>query len=192
MNWKPTFDEKEVEDEISLSQRMRNVKDYFLIEFVAVPQEFDIGSYLTLREHIGQFNDAPVDLTTIKKIMDGIRYSPVCSLLHNALLPPETGLYVLSILDELNLVIRSIPNPLRSAWSRSDYKNMIGRITESKQRRYRIHIGGQDAEKVNLVIVNLFPMLQKHVLDEAAKISKSLEKYQKEVDDNIKKIGKLD
>ena len=61
------------------------IKEYFMVEFVAIPPDFDINNYLTLREQVGQFDNKDVILNQVKKIADAIKFSPVTSLLNNSL-----------------------------------------------------------------------------------------------------------
>lgn len=165
------------------------VKEYMLVEFVAVPPDFDINNYLTLREHVGQFDNKEIVLSQVKKIADAVRFTPVTSLLNNALLDPKVGMYLLSIFDELGLILKSIPNPLRK--SAIDYKTFLDSYSNDLKKQYPIHIRGQEAQKVNIVIVNLFPMMNQHVIDEAMEIAQNLQKYQNEVNQKMKKVGNL-
>jgi hypothetical protein len=165
------------------------VENYFMIEFVAVPPDFDIGNYLTLREHVGVFEHEDVVLDQVKKIADSVKFTPVTCLLNNALLDPRVGMFLLSIFNELGLILNSIPNPLRK--SMENYKEFLDRYSNNTKQKYSTYIRGQEAKTINIVIVNLFPMMNQHVIDEAMKIAKKLQKYQAEVDEKIASIGKL-
>ena len=166
------------------------VKDYFLVEFVAIPPDFDIGSFLTLREHVGLFENDQVQLNLIKKIVEGVKYSPVTSLLNNALLTPITGMFLLSVLDELGLIVKAIPNPIRR--SQESYKDFIKRYYSRHKENYPVFIRGQDVKRVNLIIINLFQILDQHIIDSTVKIATEIQKHQLEVQKKIKEIGKLD
>jgi hypothetical protein len=166
------------------------VENYFLVEFVSVPPNFDISNFLTLREQVGQFDINQVELNQIKKIADAIKFSPVVSLLNNALLNPVAGFYLLSVLDELGLVVKSITNPLRK--SGEEYKRFIKRYNENSKEGYLTYIRGQETKRVNIIIINLFQMMNQNVIDESLKIANDLQKYQIEVDKKLKEIGNLD
>ena len=166
------------------------INEYFMVEFVAVPPDFDINNYLTSREQVGQFDNESVMLSQVKKIADAIKFSPVTSLLNNALLDPKVGMYLLSIFDELGLILKSIPNPLRR--STRSYKDFLKSYSNNRERRHPTHIRGQEAKLVNIVIVNLFPMMNQQVIDESMNIAKNLQEYQSDVDKKMKGIGKLD
>jgi len=166
------------------------VENYFLVEFVSVPPDFDIGNFLTLREQVGQFDIKGVELNQIKKIADAIRFSPVTSLLNNALLNPVVGFYLLSILDELGLIVKTISNPLRK--SMEEYKDFVKKYNRNMREGYLTYIRGQEAKRVNIVIVNLFQMMNQNVIDESLKIANDIHEYQNKINKKFKEIGRLD
>jgi len=175
------------EDRRELSLRVEN---YFMVEFVAIPPDFDICKHLTLREHVGLFDNNKIQLNKIKIIAESIKHSPVLCLLNNALLDQTAGIYLLSILSELGLVVTTIENPLRK--SMENYKSFLKRYSENKNQGYLTHIRGQDVTRVNIVIINIFPMMSQKVIDEAMDIATKLQKYQHAVNKKIDKISRLD
>lgn len=166
------------------------VKNYTMIEFVAIPPDFDISNYLTLREQAGIFECKGIELDQVKKIAEAIKFSPVLALMNNALLKPEIGIYLLSVLNELGLVLNSIPNPLRL--DRQDYKSFIDRYYENSKHRHSTYIRGQDIIHLNIILVNIFPMMDESIINEALDIANKLQEYQTEVNEKLKKISIID
>lgn len=190
MNRKENTDNMNLDNPNDAAELSIYLKEYFMVEFVAVPPDFDINNYLTLREQVGQFDNEKIMLSQVKKIADAIKFSPVTSLLNNALLDPRVGMYLLSILDELGLILKSIPNPLRRG--SIDYKTFLDRYSNNQEAQRPTHIRGQEAERVNIVIINLFPMMNQQVINEAMDIAHKLQEYQTEVDKKMKGAKNLD
>jgi hypothetical protein len=166
------------------------VHNYLFVEFVAVPPDFDIDIHLTLRENVGLFDNDKVRLGIIEKIVEGIKHSPVVNMMNNALLDPITGVYLLSILDELGLIVRSIPNPIRQ--SQEDYKDFVRRHTKRMKEGYLTFVRGQEVQRINLIIINVYQLINQHVVDETIKIANQIQKEQVDIQKRIKKIGKID
>jgi len=173
-----TYDREEV-----VNSRIDN---YFTVEFVAIPPDFDISNYLSLREQAGIFGDLKnVNLDQVRKIADGAKFSPVFSVLNNAQLSVESCLYFLYVVNELGLVVKSIHNPIRK--SSSSYKGFLSWHNESKGNH--MYISGQAVKRINIIIINIFPLMNQDVIDEAMGIAANLQEYQKEVDNNLKKVS---
>ena len=191
---------KRKEEEKSMNMNLDNendyrelstyVKDYFFVEFVAIPPDFDIGSFLTLREHVGIFENDKVQLSLIQKIVEGIKYSPVTSLLNNALLSPITGLFLLSVLEDLGLIVKTIPNPIRKG--KESYGDFLKRHYNRYKKNDSTFVRGQDVKRVNLVIINLFQLFDQNIVDSTIKIAQKIQEQQIELEERRKKIGKLD
>lgn len=164
----------------------RRIENYFSIEFVAIPPDFDIVNFLSLREQAGIFKFKKVDLGQVKKIAMGVQHSPVFAVMNNTALSPSSCMYFLSIVNELGLVLKSIHNPMRKA--ASDYMDFIEHYEEGRGA----YIRGQEVDRLNFIIVNMFPMMAGDVIDESMTIAQNLQKYQAEVEENMKSIGNLD
>ncbi len=152
-----------------------HVKNYVMAEFVAVPPDFDFKSHLTMREQVGMFKIKDVNLTQVKIISDAVTNSPVFSTLNNALLDPTSCFFFLQLMVELNLVLKKIDNPLRR--SQEQYKQFAKRW-KSDQRTY---VRGQNIEKISFLIVNVVPLLDQTIIDEAWESLTELKKYQNEI-----------
>lgn len=175
-------------DEIEAHRELNtHINNYFSIEFVAIPPDFDISNFLSLREQAGIFKFEEVDLDQVRKIAEGVKYSPVFAVMNNALLSASSCMYFLSVLNDLGLILKSIHNPMRM--NGNDYKHFI-ETYEAPNRS--LHIRGQRVKTLNFIIVNIFPMMSQNVIDEAFEIAQNLQKYQSEVDQKIDSLGSLE
>jgi len=161
------------------------VENYFSIEFVAIPPDFNLESYLSMREQVGITEFKDVDIGSVKKIAMAVTHSPVFAVMNNALLSVSSCMYFLHIINELGLVLKTIPNPMRM--SGSDYKYFIK--NHEQRGKHDIYIRGQEVNHLNFIIVNLFPMMEGDVITEAMTIAQNLQKYQAEVDEKLKSIS---
>lgn len=166
------------------------VDNYTALEFVAIPPDFEIENYLTLRESAGIFKYKEVDLEQVKKIAMGVKYSPVFSILNNALLSPSACMYFLSVVNELGLVVKAIHNPMRM--SGDDYKRYIDTIENDRTTSIGIRSQIVMKNNLNFVIVNIFPLMSEGVINEAMEIAQKLQTYQTDVAESFADIGKID
>ena len=162
------------------------IDNYFTVEFVAIPPDFDISNYLSLREQAGIFGDFKnVNLSQVRKIADGAKFSPVFSVLNNSSLSIDSCLYFLYVINELGLIVKSIHNPVRT--SASSYKDFL-EWHNNADGDY-MYIRGQTTKRINIVIVNIFPLMNQNVITEAMEIAVKLQEYQLEVDTNLRKFS---
>ncbi len=152
-----------------------HVKNYVMAEFVAVPPDFDFKSHLTMREQVGMFKIKDVNLTQVKIISDAVASSPVFNTLNNALLDPASCFFFLQLMGELNLVLKKIDNPLRR--NQEQYKAFAKRWKQD----HRNYVAGQDVERISFLIINIVPLLDQTIIDEAWESLTELEKYQTEI-----------
>ena len=152
-----------------------HVKNYVMAEFVAVPPDFDFKSHLTMREQVGMFKIKDVNLSQVKIISDAVANSPVFSTLNNALLHPTSCFFFLQLMTELNLVLKGIDNPLRR--SQEQYKGFAKRW----EKDHRTYVRGQDIERISFLIINIVPLLDQTIINEAWESLRELKKYQNEI-----------
>jgi len=170
-------------DEEELDMRNERVKNYITLEFVAIPPDFDIMNYLSLREQAGIFKSKKVNLKQLQVIAEGVKASPVFAMLNNIRIDPATCLYFLKVIHELDLVLKTLYNPMR---------DQIDHYLECfDERDGGTYIRGQMAETVNFVIVNMFPMMNDDVINESMEIATKLQQYQVEVDKEIASMDNI-
>jgi hypothetical protein len=162
-----------------------NVDDYTLLDFVAIPPGFKIESFFGLREHAGIVEHESVDINQVKKLCIAVSSSPVFASLNNHRLSVSSCLYFLSLLDELNLIVRSIPNPLRIQGD--TYKSHI-----NDKDPNRIFVRGQVARNVNFIIVNVCQLLTQDIIDDAIDTANKAAETQLDLDIALTNAEKID
>jgi len=162
-----------------------NVNDYTLLDFVAIPPGFKIESFFGLREHAGIVENESVDINQVKKICIAVSCSPVFASLNNHRLSVSSCLYFLSLLDELNLIVRSIPNPLRVQGD--TYKSHI-----NDKEPNRVFIRRQVAKNMNFIIVNVCQLLTQDIIDDAIDTANKAAETQLDLDIALTNAEKID
>jgi len=152
-----------------------SVNEYLLVEVVAVPETFQIENHLKMREAAGIFENEKISLKQLAIIAEGVKASPIFSLLNNPLIEPQTCMYFLNIMAELNLVIRSVDNPIKR--NREEYAVFL---KNWRDQRFN-YVRGQDVKRMNFIVINLVPMYQQHVMDEAIDAVNSISKFSEDV-----------
>lgn len=163
------------EDHRELNTR---VNEYFMVEVVAVPPNFEITNHLKMREAAGIFDHEKVNLRQLVTISMAVRATPIFSALNNPLLDPHSCMYFLHIMAQLGLIINSVDNPIKR--NREEYEVFLKRWKEGRL----IYIRGQDVLRMNFIVINLVPLYQQNVMDEAVKAVESVLKHT----DVVKKI----
>ena len=162
------------------------VDDYIVAEFVAVPENFDLDAHLSMREQVGIFAVNQIDTKQVHIISQGVVNSAVFSTMNNALLSPQSCMFYLLLLGELGLILKKVDNPLRRLnYSYEDF------IKHWENERYNF-VRGQQVLRINFLIVNIVPLLQQDVIDEAVKAANDIIKYQEEINQFNGSVTNLD
>lgn len=160
-----------------------NVDGYTLLDFVAIPPGFKIESFFGLREHAGIVEHESVSINQVKKLCIAVSCSPVFASLNNHRISVSSCLYFLSLLDELNLIVRSIPNPLRIQGD--TYKSHIN-------DKERVFIRRQIASNMNFIIVNVCQLLTQDIIDDAIDTANKAAETQLDLDIALTNAEKID
>jgi len=156
-----------------------------VIEFVAVPNFFDIEHYLSIRESTG-FVDT-VDLKQMKLVAESIRYSSIFTTGDNYSISATTIFMLLQIYDELKLVINlATEKPWKPRGT--DFKTVAGWYV----KRDREINSGHRERPMSFVIINLLQLQQDGILDKAMESVAEMQDYLNDLNATIKKVGKLD
>jgi hypothetical protein len=169
-----TIDEKIGEDEVSSMP----IDNYIMAEFVAVPPDFNLQSHLTMREHVGIYEIKNMNLTQANALIDAIKSSPVFCSMNNVMLNPNICFFVLQLLQELNLIIKSIDNPMRRNMDKDIYMHWAKHWESGRENFLR----GQTIKRMNFLVVNVVHLFQEHVYEEALKAMDEVIQFQTEVD----------
>jgi len=155
-----------------------SVKEYLMVEVVAAPPNFEITNHLKMREAAGIFDHEDVNLRQLVIISEAVKATPIFSILNNPLINPHTCMYYLHIMGQLGLIIKSVDNPVKR--DREEYETFLKRWKKGRH----VYVRGQDVLRMNFIIINLVPMYQQHVMDEAVKAVESVLEHT----DAVKKI----
>ena len=161
-----------------------SVENYLITEVVAVPLDFSIQNYLSMREQMGMFQADKVDSKQLEIISMGVTFSPIFATMNNPVINPYSVGYFLHILDEIGLIIKSHHNPIRKTYSGKSYLEFC---KDWNNEHYQF-IRGQEVKRISFVIVNLVQLLQKDVIKEARKALEEVVKYQTESKEKMEEI----
>lgn len=136
------------------------IKEYLMIEAVAVPPNFQIENHLKMREAAGIFENEHVNLKQLALISEGVKASPIFASLNNPLIEPHTCMYFLHIMQELGLVVTKVDNPVKR--NRQEYESFLN----SWGKQQVNYVRGQDVYRMNFIVINLYQLYQQDIMDE--------------------------
>lgn len=161
-----------------------SIENYLVTEVVAVPLDFDIKNYLSMREQIGMFPTDEVNFRQLEVISMGVTFSSVFSSMNNPIINPYSVGYFLHILDEIGLIIKSQHNTIRKTYSGKSYLEFC-KHWKNEEFQY---IRGQEVKRISFVIVNVVQLLQKNIIKEVKKALEDVITYQTESKEKMKEI----
>ena len=159
----------------------QTIKVYTILEYVFIPDNFDIKSHLNMREQAGIFKFNAVDLKNLNVISASVRESPIFCLLNNPNINPRVCGYFLHILNELNLVVKTVDNPLRRSHSDDTYDEFC----EGWELERNNYIRGQEVKMINFIIINFCKLSINKVVEEYSKTAFNIEKEQYTFDKSL-------
>ena len=156
-----------------------------IIEFVAVPEFFDLEHYISIRESTGFVET--INAKQMSLIAESIRCSTIFTTGNNYSISATTIFMLLQIYDELDLVINlSTEKPWKPRGT--DYKTVASwHIQRDKDIE-----GGTMDRPMSFVIINLLQLQQEGILEKALQSVVKMETYLIDLNKTIKKVGKLD
>jgi hypothetical protein len=160
------------------------VENYLVTEVVAVPLDFSIQNYLSMREQMGMFQADKVDSKQLEIISMGVTFSPIFATMNNPVINPYSVGYFLHILDEIGLIIKSHHSPIRKTYTGKSYLEFCKHWNNEQYQFVR----GQEVKRISFVIVNIVQLLQKDVIKEAKKALAEVVKYQTESKEKMEEI----
>ena len=175
------LDDPDEERELNL-----NVDNYIVAEYVAIPNNFELTSYLSMREQVGLFDIKGLQLPTLKLLCYSIQNSPVFSSMNNPNLNPRYCFFLLQLFSELDLVVKTIDNPFRRGMND---KLMLHYAKTWEQERYNT-VRGQDVKRISFIFFNLFYLFNEEIYSEIYEKVEQVNKYQKKLLEEITKLKK--
>jgi hypothetical protein len=155
---------------------------YFICEYVAIPENFDIRLHMSIKEQAGinQFND--VNPNHISLICETLKTSAIFSMVNNTNISVGSCIYLLHILNELGVVLKHKPS-IFSEYNQKNKKNFIDAISyieDGNSNGGMLLRGDLPVQSINIVIFNLWPLLDDEYVQEAITIADNLEKTQED------------
>lgn len=144
---------------------------YSIVEFVAIPSNFDITTHLKMRERMGLFDASQVNVRQLEIISMAVSSSPVFTILNNPNISMSSCWFFLSLMDELNLIVRKIKNPLRR--NKSDYERLLKLPPDNGY-----HIDDNVYYEINFIIVNVMQFVSMEIAEEAWNVAEKIEEFQ--------------
>jgi hypothetical protein len=162
------------------NEEIQSFNDYVLAEVVAIPEDFKLENHLKMRERMGIFKSSMVNIKHLNLISESVKYSPFFIVLNNQNISIHSCMYYLHIVNELGLVLKSVDNPIRKS---TTYENYVSRL---KQDDFQI-LRGIEFKRIHFIIVNVVPLLQQNVIQEASQAIANIQQYQKEIEKELLK-----
>ena len=169
MNVDDPYDHRELNTEI---------KNYVMAEFVAIPPDFNLQSHLSMREQVGIYKVKNMNLHQANIFVDAIKNAPVFCSMNNALINPNICFFVLQLFQDLNLILKSVDNPMRRGMNKEAYMEWAQRWETGRHN----YIRGQEVIRMSFLIINVVHLFSETVYEEAIKTVEEVTKYQKEID----------
>jgi hypothetical protein len=157
------------------------IEEYHTVEVVAIPPDFDINMYLSLREGAGIFESKDISLKQLQIISEAVKFTPIFVIQNNLRISAVTCMFYLKVINEIGLTLKSIPNPFR------DQIERYIEIFDKKDDVKWVH--DQRVKRVNFTILNVFPLMDDDVIKEVMEIANKLQQKQKEFSKKLKSLN---
>lgn len=154
-----------------------------IIEFVAVPNTFDIEYYLSMRESTGMFINEEMNLTHIKFISDTIKSSPWFVLSKAPDLTIASCLFCLEVFREIGLTIESISDQHEDSKFRGqDYKRFLHYHYKDRDNQTNKQM------PFSITIVNLYQLVQEGILKPVIEKIVEIEDYVEKIEGTMEMV----
>jgi len=137
-----------------------------IVEFVSVPETFDIDCFLSMRESMNKFRNNHMQVEQIKFVSDAVKASPFFVLTKVPHITISSCLFCLELYRELGLTV-----------------DIFSDIHDSKFRgitfeRYMEYEDKEDVmQALAIIIVNLFPLLKEGIVEKVLEKIVETEEY---------------
>ena len=112
---------------VTMTSRQSQLQDVpIIVEFLAIPDTFDIEYYLSMRESTGLFSNEEINLEHVKFMGDTIKSSPFFVLSKAPELTIASCLFCLEIFREVGLTLESVSDQHdHSKFRGQDFKRFV-------------------------------------------------------------------
>jgi hypothetical protein len=153
-----------------------DIDTYSAVEYVAIPENFELENHLTFRERMGLQKNKNINMKNIKAMAMAVRSGPTFTMMNSQFISIHDCVYFLYILDQLDCIVRSIPNPFRF------YNDTYERWIDDSIRldsNTEIFIDGHFVRNINLIIINIYNLMNDETFEDVIQTATDLEEYQK-------------
>ncbi len=146
------------------------------IEFVAIPNYFDIHSYLSIREVTGQFMSQDITLASVTLIAEAVKEGPVFTLSSPTGTYCASALFFIEILKQIGLTMKAFSNFLPTEVK--SYESILKNNTFKNQ-------DGKPVMNMTIIFINLYKLVETNILAPIIEQITTAEDYAAELNDTI-------
>jgi len=125
------------------------------IEFVAIPNYFDIKSYLSMREVTGIFMSHDITLKSVTLIAEAVKEGAVFSLSSPTATYCASALFVIQIFKEVGLTVKAFSNFLPIEVK--SYESILKNTTFKNE-------DGKPTIDMTVIFINLYKLVEEGIL----------------------------
>jgi len=146
------------------------------IEFVAIPSYFDIKSYLSIREVMGQFMNHEITLESVTMIAEAVKEGPVFTLSSPTGKFAASALFVIEIFKNVGLTMKAFSNFLPI--DVKTYEPILRNSTFTNQNK-------QPVMDMTIIFINTYKLVEEGVLAPVIEAITEAEEYAGELNDTV-------
>jgi hypothetical protein len=138
-----------------------------IVEFVSVPETFDIDCFLSMRESMNKFKNNHMQVTQIKFIAEAVKASPFFVLTKVPHITISSCLFCLELFREIGLTIDIFSDIHESKFRGITFERFMKHDDEDYDVR----------QVLAIIIVNLFPVLKEGITEKVLEQIVETEEY---------------
>jgi len=152
-----------------------------IVEFVAVPNSFDIDHYLSMRESTNNFSNAEMNLDNVRFISDTIKSSPFFVLSKAPELTISSCLFCIEIFREIGLTLQSVSD---------QHENSIFRGQDFKRFLHYSYKNDSQESQVPfcIIVINTYQLVEEGVLEPIVEKIVEVEEYTKKIEATMEMV----
>ncbi len=147
------------------------------IEFVAIPNYFDIHSYLSIREVTGQFMNQDITLQSVTLIAEAVKEGPVFTLSSPTGTYCASALFFIEILKQVGLTMKAFSNFMPTEVK--SYESILKNSTFKNE-------DGNPVMDMTIIFINLFKLVETNILAPIIEQITNAEDYAADLNDTIR------
>lgn len=146
------------------------------IEFVAIPNYFDIKSYLSMREVTGMFMSHDITLESVTLIAEAVKEGPVFSLSSPTGTYCASALFVIEVFKQVGLTMKAFSNFLPT-----DVKSYEAILKNTTFK----NADGKPTIDMTVIFINLYKLVEEGILEPVIEAITKAEDYAGELESTL-------